>query len=183
MYSSPQNRVLAALAFTLAVLALPWRPAAPPAAAVDRLLARMNERLAVMPDVARWKWNMRRPITDPPRERALLDDVARRGAARGLDPAFVRRFFAAQIDAAKEMQQAAIARWTADGGPVVPVRDLSSLRMRIDQINSALLDELPAVTAAGRPRARRTVPGAIPPPADGPRCHRPGADDRGAPQW
>ena len=51
----------------------------------------------------------------PGREAALLEDVAARGVALGLDPAATRAFFAAQIEAAKLVQRADLARWQADG--------------------------------------------------------------------
>lgn len=150
MFSSPQTLPLVALLVALAAPGLGWRPARERGdPTIDRLLARMNERLALMPDVARWKRQAKRPVTDPAREAALLAEVADRGAARGFDPAFVRRFFAAQIDAAKEVQQAALDRWKTDGGgPVGPVRDLAALRVRIDRLNAALIDALVAADAA-----------------------------------
>src|SRR4051812_33658671 len=85
-----------------------------PDPAVDRLLGLMRSRLVVMHHVARWKWASKAPVEDPGREAALLEDVAARGVALGLDPAATRAFFAAQIEAAKLVQRADLARWEAD---------------------------------------------------------------------
>jgi chorismate mutase len=133
----------------LLVLALPaCRPATDPAAmpavpdpALDRLLGSMRSRLVVMHDVARWKWAAKAPIEDPAREQALLNDVNELGNAMGLDPAATRAVFAAQIEAAKLVQRADLARWQADGrGPEGEAPDLAGvLRPRIDALNRQLL--------------------------------------------
>src|SRR3954452_3497119 len=62
---------------------------------LDRLLHLIERRLAIMHDVARWKWTSGQTIADPRRERESLDKVVGRGREKGLDPDLVRRFFAA----------------------------------------------------------------------------------------
>jgi chorismate mutase len=123
-------------------------PATDPAAtrvapdkAIDCVLGLMRSRLIVMHDVARWKWARRSPIEDPVREAALLEEAAGRGVALGLDPAATRAFFAAQIEAAKLVQRADLARWQADGrDPDGEAPDLARvLRPRIDALNRDLL--------------------------------------------
>jgi chorismate mutase len=115
-----------------------------PDRAFDGLLGLIRTRLELMHDVARYKWAARSPIEDPARERALLDDVAERGRALGLDPAAARSFFAAQIEAAKLIQRADFARWEADHrGPAGDPPDLVGvLRPRIDALNRDLLAAL-----------------------------------------
>lgn len=133
----------------------------PPTAAPDRLLRLMGERLELMHDVARWKWNEGRPVADPARERQLLDRLAARAADREMDPEAVRAFFAAQIEAAKLVQQANLERWREEKrGRFARVPDLASLRRRIDALNDELLDALAATTADDREKlARRARPG------------------------
>src|SRR5262249_54838470 len=63
---------------------------------LDRSVRLMEKRLALMHEVARWKWGAGQPVTDPRRERDLLQGVVERGRGRGLDPGLVRSFFAAQ---------------------------------------------------------------------------------------
>lgn len=125
----------------------PTTPA--PSPAVDRLLGLMQRRLAVMHDVARWKWANEVPISDPAREAKVLDAVAERGRERGLDPAFVRSFFAAQMEASKRVQGADFDRWrTAGQGPAPGGPDLAASRARIDGLDGEILD---ALAALGRP--------------------------------
>jgi serine protease Do len=60
---------------------------------VDRLLHLVKERLLLMPDVARAKWNAGRPIVDLEREQAFLKAMIAKGAAHGLEAEFTRSFF------------------------------------------------------------------------------------------
>lgn len=121
---------------------------APDPAPVTRVLTVLNDRLAVMHDVARWKWAEARPIADPEREAQLLNRVAARAQEKNLDPAFVRALFAAQIEASKYMQRADFNRWKASPPPASAVPSLTVLRQRIDAIDQRLLD---ALAAAGGP--------------------------------
>ena len=75
-------------------------------ATLDRLLRLMQQRLTLMHEVARWKWNAGQPVTDAERERELLHSVVEGGRGKGLDPELVRSFFAAQLEAARLVQQA-----------------------------------------------------------------------------
>jgi chorismate mutase len=117
--------------------------------ALDRLLRLIQQRLALMHEVARWKWNAGRPITDPQRERELLKSVVERGRDKGLDPDLVRCFFAAQVEAARLVQQADFEHWQVNKQkPFADTTSLAALRQRIDQLNSELIDAL----AEARPR-------------------------------
>ena len=116
-------------------------------AAVDRLLRLMAQRLMLMHDVARWKWNAHRPITDLQRERELLQSVVERGRDKGLDPGLVRPFFEAQLAAARLVQQADIERWEASKQqPFASTTSLEVLRQQIDELNRELLDALTEVS-------------------------------------
>lgn len=136
----------------------PTPPAAPAdTKAIDRLLMLMGERLAIMQDVSRWKWNHKVPITDRDRERRVLEAVGERGAAAGLDRDEVTRFYTAQIAAGKLLQQSNFDTW--EEGQHVPfagIAPLAELRERIDALNSQLLESLaatrdvPAQTALDR---------------------------------
>jgi chorismate mutase len=103
----------------------------------------MRQRLLVMHDVARSKWNSGKPLTDAQREQALLEAVIVRGQERGLDPVFVRKFFTAQIEAGKLVQQADLDQWQAqDQPPFAEAHELSALRRRLDELNDQLIDAL-----------------------------------------
>jgi chorismate mutase-like protein len=112
--------------------------------AIDDLLKLMKQRLLLMHDVARAKWNAKTPLADPDREKAMLSELAEKGRALGLDPAFTSGFFAAQIEASKFMQRDDFRRWEAERrGPFADAPDLKrDLRPRIDALNSKLLATL-----------------------------------------
>jgi chorismate mutase len=126
---------------------------------LDRLLRLMERRLALMHEVARWKWNAGQPITDPKRERELLQNVVERGRGKGLDPELVQSFFTAQMEAARLVQQADFERWKANKQKPFADKSLAVLRRQIDQLNSELIDAL----AELRPGlSGRTVQQALP---------------------
>jgi chorismate mutase-like protein len=103
----------------------------------------MRDRLDLMHDVARAKWNADRPVGDSERERALLREMEEEGQRNGLEPEFTRAFFAAQIAAARGVQEADLARWRAEGcGSFAGAPDLAALRRRIDGLNRDLLGAL-----------------------------------------
>jgi chorismate mutase-like protein len=113
---------------------------------LERLLRLIEQRLALMHDVARWKWNAGQPITDAQRERALLQSVVERGRGKGLEPDLVRSFFAAQMEAARLVQQADFDRWTANKQmPFAETKCLAALRHQIDDLNRELIDALAEV--------------------------------------
>jgi chorismate mutase len=150
----------------LALAAGGCRPADVPAAPrrgladLDRVLRLMQQRLALMHEVAQWKWNAGKPITDPERERELLQSVVERGQGKGLDPDLVRPFFAAQMEAARLIQEADFERWKANKqGHFAETTSLVVLRQRIDKLNGELIDAL----AALRPwLSEQTVQQALP---------------------
>lgn len=115
---------------------------------LDRLLQLMRQRLTLMHDVAKAKWNAGagQPILAPERERQVLDRVVERGRTQGLDPHFVQAFFRAQIEAARIVQQADFDRWKVSGQkPFADAKSLAALRQRIDRLNIELLDVLAEV--------------------------------------
>jgi chorismate mutase len=119
----------------------------PDMADLDPLLRLMEQRLVLMHDVARWKWNERKPITDPERERELLQSVVERGRAKGLDPGFVRAFFEAQMEAARLVQQADFDRWKGqDQAQFAETTSLTVLRQRIDRLNGEMIEVLVEVS-------------------------------------
>jgi chorismate mutase len=116
------------------------------------LLEAMRRRLAIMHDVAHWKWRHDRPIADPPREQALLDDLVAKAVASHprLDAALVRRFFSAQFEAARLVQEGNFARWRA-GEPLPqsePPDLAAELRPQIDAVSGELVDRLAVLAPA-----------------------------------
>ena len=129
-------------------------------AAVDRLIGLIGERLDVAPDIARMKWNTKTPIEDLPRERQILDEVARRATGYGLDPSLARTFFGGQIAASKAAQYALHAEWTASTqAPFAKMVDLDKdIRPVLDRLTPAMLRALAeALPVIQQPGGRQLV--------------------------
>ena len=160
-----RSHPVAAVLLVLVLLPGCVHPSKPrPDAALDRLLDLIRQRLLVMDGVARWKWNQQASIADPVRERAILEGIVAQSGKHDLDPAFVRIFFQAQFDAAKQVQADCFRRWEAARQPPFPdAPDLTrDLRPQIDRLNGELLAALPAVrlqdpAARGRLQQRAAV--------------------------
>jgi chorismate mutase-like protein len=122
---------------------------------VDRLLELENERLALMPAVAAWKWRHHAEVTDAARERAVIAQSAQLAGPLGLDSAPIERLFALQIRLAREVETACDRMWRERGfDPSQPDLDLArELRPRIDALTRELLATLevaaPALARAG----------------------------------
>ncbi|MBJ7313786.1 gamma subclass chorismate mutase AroQ [Rugamonas sp. CCM 8940] len=137
-------------------LAWPWSKGAA-LAGPDALLALMDERLALMPDVARHKWNIQAAIEDLPRERAIIAALARQAAEAGVPAAWAESFFKAQIEAAKTVQRDLFERWRQQkAGRFEQVPDLArELRPRLDALTPLLLKALTQNWAALSDPAQR----------------------------
>ncbi len=110
------------------------------------LVALASQRLALAVPVAEWKWANHRPITDAPREAALLADVEKRARAGGVDPAFAHAFFQDQIEASKEAQTALFDKWRASKPPEGPAPDLAtSTRPALDRLTRSMIAALARV--------------------------------------
>jgi chorismate mutase len=104
---------------------------------VPRLMA---ERLSLMPAVAHYKWSHDLPIEDPKREAEILDGLAARDDLGGLGPAFLRAFFRAQIEAAKDIQRRRFDEFAADPPPADGAFDLETqLRPVLDRLTTELI--------------------------------------------
>ncbi|MFD7547484.1 gamma subclass chorismate mutase AroQ [Streptomyces sp. NPDC059578] len=119
---------------------------------LDRVTSLLAERLLVADKVAAAKYGTSLPIEDVVRERQILDDVARRSAALGLDPVRTSAVFRDQIEAGKNVQRALFARWDAHPEERPTERpDLGrDVRPVLDRITT---DLLAALTASGPARA------------------------------
>jgi chorismate mutase len=120
--------------------------------AFDHLLGLIRQRLELMHDVARWKWNARAPIADLQRERRSIEAFVAAAREQGVDEQFAAAFLEAQMAAARQIQEADFARWEAEGaGAFADVPDLAGeLRPQIDRLNADLIAALAAATVADR---------------------------------
>ena len=113
-----------------------------------RVLDLIERRLAVMPEVAAWKWRAQQPIADLEREKQVLDRSVADAEAIGLDGVSARHFFDVQIRMARAVQAHAFARWQATGAQPPAGRDLNrELRPALDAIGRELLVALYAASA------------------------------------
>ena len=157
VWAPTRRAVLAGMAATAVVLALPGRRGlaglvpAGASAAVDKLLDLVEQRMAVMPDVARHKYNTGGAVEDLPREAQVITAVSARAKEAGIDADLAADFFQAQIDASKIMQTSRITAWKAAGqGKFSDVPDLAtSIRPTLDRLTpemvATLKDALPAL--------------------------------------
>ncbi|WP_425828313.1 chorismate mutase [Streptomyces fractus] len=108
-----------------------------------------TERLALADKVAAAKYGTDAPIDDPAREQVILDDVAKRSADLGIDPAFAQSVFRDQIEANKVVQRGLYARWDAhpEQRPTERPDLATEVRPQLDRITTRLLDALREVAA------------------------------------
>jgi chorismate mutase len=118
--------------------------AARPLPGSDILSDLIEERLSLMADVARAKWNSGSAIEDPNREQQLLADVVVRAQGVGIPAVWAQHFFRLQMEAAKEVQYCFFAQWTAQHQGLFPeVQDLrTGIRPKLDLLTAELLQEL-----------------------------------------
>ncbi|MPY61006.1 chorismate mutase [Streptomyces spongiae] len=102
------------------------------------------ERLLLADKVAAAKYGTDTPIDDPVRERQILDDVAARAVALGLDPDAVAAVFRDQIEANKLVQRGLYARWDAhpEQRPTERPDLVKEVRPQLDRITTELLAAL-----------------------------------------
>lgn len=129
------------------------------AAALDRLVALILERLAVAPDVARTKWNTKAPIEDLTRERQIISAVGAGAGGYNLPRETAERVFQGQIEASKIIQTAMHEEFrSAHQMPFATVVDLDrKIRPVLDRLTPemmrALADALPTLQRPGGRKA------------------------------
>ena len=109
------------------------------ASAADDLYARIGERLALMRDVAAWKWHNGLPIEDGERETLVLRAAVEEGLRRQIRPESSRAFFRVQMEAAKDIQRYWFGQWQRLGHPPAPVDLDSVLRPRLLVLGGEIL--------------------------------------------
>ena len=113
-------------------------------AAVEELALAIEERLAVMRDVAAAKFVSGAPVQDAAREAAVLQQVGERARILGLEVATVQAFFNVQMRHARVAQEQWLATWRAAGRcePCAAPVPLATVRERIDAANERQLAAL-----------------------------------------
>lgn len=124
------------------VLALPPSPGRAETGNDVRVLrGLMIDRLALMEQVAAYKWNSKLPIDDPVREENVLKATMARARSAGLNQETARRFIVSQMEAAKSVQRYYFAKWQDQGAThVAGASDLvTELRPRIGALSARLI--------------------------------------------
>lgn len=116
------------------------------AAAIGELV---NQRLSLMKDVAGYKAQQHLPIEDLAQEAKVLASAHAEAGRLGLEPASVRPFITAQMDAAKAIQYRYRADWLANPGSGWKPRPLAQVRPQIAQLSSQILQRLAERLRAG----------------------------------
>ncbi|MEH2054821.1 MAG: gamma subclass chorismate mutase AroQ [Nostoc sp.] len=127
---------------------------------VDKLLKLIQQRLLIAHDVARWKWNHKRPIEDLKREQELLLRVRQQAKIHSLEPDTVAAFFEAQIEAGKLIQKVDFQNWQKQGIKSFPnVPDLNqTLRPSLDKLNTEFVFSLTKLTPIlGCPQIQKSI--------------------------
>jgi chorismate mutase len=118
---------------------------AEPLGKLGPLTALVVERIRVSDDVAASKFGTDSPIEDPVREAQVLEQVRKQADAAGVNSDTAVAFFRDQITASKVVQRGLFARWTAHPEEAPTTRpDLGQIRNRLDQLTTALLEEVKA---------------------------------------
>lgn len=122
------------------------------AAAGDPVYGLLDARLELMDEVAAYKWQRGLPIEDLDREAVVLDRAVADALRHGLTPGSSRSFFAAQIEAAKDIQRHWFEVWESGRGPD-PAPDLEAeIRPELLRLGAGILE-----AAANAPPADRAA--------------------------
>jgi cyclohexadienyl dehydratase len=120
-------------------------PVLGPADLVGEVLARADDRLALMPAVAAAKWAPQQPVGDPAREATVTQAAGDQAAELGLVREPVVALFALQVRLARAAQESLQERWRRGEGldERGPAQSLSGeLRPRLDRLGSELVEAL-----------------------------------------
>lgn len=110
---------------------------------LETLVDAAVQRLSVADPVAASKWLSGGPITDPPRVRQVLADVASAAESAGVPTEYVTEVFTDQIDATEAVQYGRFSGWKLDPAAApTSAPDLTDSRALIDQMNRVMVTEI-----------------------------------------
>ncbi len=117
----------------------------------------VHSRLALMKDVAAYKWINRIPIENSEREAFILEKAAVESLRLGIRLEDSRRFFSEQISAAKEIQQYWFSYWEYQPGPSTPPDLNTILRPELIKLGNKITRELKFAQSINADRFFATV--------------------------
>ncbi|AHG22290.1 chorismate mutase [Chania multitudinisentens RB-25] len=112
------------------------------AQSVTALSQTVNQRLAMMKDVAGYKAAQHLPVEDLAQEAKVLLSAQAEANKLGLEPDSVRPFIIAQMEAAKAIQYRYRADWLAQPEIGWQLRPLTEVRLQIAKLSSEILQQL-----------------------------------------
>lgn len=116
---------------------------------IGRVIALLDRRLALMPEVAAIKFRQGSPIADPARERDVIERSVAEARAIQLDEDAARTLFEVQIQLARSIQEQHFKRWQQGPDQPPSARDLvKQIRPELDEIGRELLPAVFLASAA-----------------------------------
>ncbi len=112
-------------------------------AQMDTLLTLIKERLILMQDIAKWKWNNAMPIENATEEKALHAEVALIAQKLDLSPEIAANLMQAQFNSSKLIQIDAFETFARQDLDVVEgaPKSIEPLKMRASELTSMILTQ------------------------------------------
>lgn len=105
----------------------------------------VQQRLSLMPAVARYKWDRNLPVEDLAREAQILDRTVRQATNMGLHQMYAQQAVTAQMTAAKMIQSRLFQTWgmnRASVNDVQPQDLVKDIRPKISKLTNQLITML-----------------------------------------
>lgn len=117
---------------------------------IQTLLSLVERRLALMPEVAAWKFTRGQGVVDEQRERDVLARWEASAGALGVERQAGRKFMEEQIFAARALQELLISDWRSGRSATPTARDLQrEIRPELDRVGLAMLAAVRNAAADG----------------------------------
>jgi len=114
---------------------------------LDDVLLLMQKRLALMHEVARWKWHSGEPVESPEKELKMIERLADKAEEHGIPYNWACSFLLAQLEAGKEVQYHDFEIWSREGKePQEPASDLETeIRPYLAKLSFELLVKISTI--------------------------------------
>jgi chorismate mutase len=134
-----------AVGVALVLTATPIPAAADVPSPLFALVDAAAQRLQTADPVAASKWITGGSISDPARERQVIDAVTAAATTQKVDPCYVERVFHDQISATVGVEYGRFSEWKLDPASApTAAPNLSESRTTIDGLNRTMVDEIAA---------------------------------------
>ena len=133
---------------------------------IETLRSLIDARLLLATDVAQYKWNHHLPVEDAAREAQVIDALGQRARALGVPQPWAEKFFRAQIEASKTVQNELFQGWDVfRRGEFAGAPDLAAVtRPKLDKLTDDLLHAIAENwTVLGDPKRHEDVARAMHP--------------------